>query len=78
MLGAGWIGPKLSALVLARLGKPVREDLSALYTASRAMLRARLSLAHLLDPAPREPEKWGPLADRYASAAEAALTRLGL
>jgi hypothetical protein len=33
-------------------------------------LRARLTLAHLLDRAPREPAKWEPLADRYIGLAE--------
>ena len=63
--GAPWIG----ALVLERcarsLGERTDERLIALYTAFRACIRARLSLAHLLDPAPREPDKWQPLASEY-------------
>jgi hypothetical protein len=31
---------------------------------------ARQALEHLLDPLPRTPEKWLPLAQRYAEAAE--------
>ncbi len=64
-LGAPWIG----ALVLERctrsLGERADDRLIALYTAFRACIRARLSLAHLLDPVPREPEKWQPLASEY-------------
>jgi aminoglycoside phosphotransferase family enzyme len=44
-----------------------------LYEAFRAVLRARLALAHLLDPMPREPAKWQPLARRYLALAEQAL-----
>ncbi len=78
ILGAEWIGPRLMTIVLEDLGQSVPDDLPALYAACRAMLRARLSLAHLLDPVPREPERWRPVADRYADAAEAALKKLGL
>ncbi len=77
ILGADWIGPRLMAMVLEELGQSVPDDLPALYTACRAMLRARLSLAHLLDPVPREPERWRPIADRYADAADSALNKLG-
>jgi aminoglycoside phosphotransferase family enzyme len=78
MLGAARIGPQLTAHVLARLGQHVSGDLVALYTAFRAVLRARQSLSHLLDPVPREPEKWPPLAERYAIAADVALRALGI
>ena len=43
-----------------------------LYTAHRALLRARLAVAHLLDPHPRTPETWLPLAERYLQRALAA------
>jgi uncharacterized protein len=46
------------------------EDLPRLYRVFRAVLRARLCLAHLLDIKPREPSKWEPLADRYLELAE--------
>jgi aminoglycoside phosphotransferase family enzyme len=77
MLGAAWIGPKLVAHVLERLGQAVPDDLVALHTACRAVLRARLSLAHLLDAVPREPQKWRPLAERYLTLGERALACLG-
>jgi hypothetical protein len=52
------------------LGASQDEALIRLYRVFRAVLRARLSLAHLLDPVPREPAKWKPLADRYLDLAE--------
>lgn len=78
MLGASWIGPKLMEQVLARLGERASDDLKAIYTACRAVLRARQCLSHLLDPVVRDPERWRPLADRYAAAADAALARLAI
>ncbi|MBU6528517.1 hypothetical protein JMJ47_003232 [Methylocystis sp. MJC1] len=48
-------------------------DLIWLYAAWRAALRARLSIAHLLDPSPRHPDKWAPLANRYLDLAARAL-----
>jgi aminoglycoside phosphotransferase family enzyme len=47
--------------------------LVSFYAAWRALLRARLCIAHLLDPAPREPAKWEPLASRYLDLAQRAL-----
>jgi hypothetical protein len=35
------------------------------YRIKRAMLRARLSIAHLIDPHPRTPEKWPRLTRSY-------------
>jgi aminoglycoside phosphotransferase family enzyme len=76
MLGAAWIGPRLMAEVMGRLGEHVPVELHLLHTALHASLRARLTLAHVLDPVPRQPEKWRPLAERYAEAAESALASL--
>jgi aminoglycoside phosphotransferase family enzyme len=78
LLGADRIGPAVAEHVLRELGQSVPEDLTAFHVACRALFRMRLTLAHLLDPLPREPEKWRPLADRYAAAADAALTKLGI
>jgi len=47
-----------------------------LYTAQRALLRARLAMAHLLDPQPRSPQKWAPLAQRCVQRALVALDDL--
>ena len=46
------------------------------YRCYRAMLRARLSIAHLLAPRPRTPHKWGPQALAYLRIAEADARRL--
>ena len=73
MAGAPWVGPKLQRGGSLALGDAPVAPLMQLYTALRAALRARLSIAHLLDPAPRTPEKWSPLAQRYIERAQAAL-----
>jgi aminoglycoside phosphotransferase family enzyme len=73
LIGAPSFGPKLIAKTARRLGEPASDRLIALYTAWRAILRARLAIAHLLDPVPRQPEKWEPLASRYLALAEQAL-----
>jgi len=73
ILGAPSIGPTLVERVADQLGDHPPPRLVAFYTAFRAVLRARLSLAHLLDTAPREPAKWEPLASRYLTVAEESL-----
>jgi uncharacterized protein len=72
-LGAGWIGGVIIGRCAASLGHAPPRELLSLYRASRALLRARLALAHLLEPDPRTPEKWKPLALDYVAIAEAAL-----
>jgi aminoglycoside phosphotransferase family enzyme len=72
-LGAPAFGGLVMARVSSRLEPEPPHRLAALYAASRAMLRARLALAHLLDETPRTPEKWEPLASRYLDLAERAL-----
>jgi aminoglycoside phosphotransferase family enzyme len=67
------IGPHLISACTAALGEALPPALMPLYTACRALLRARLILAHLLDPQPRTPGKWPPLARRYVAVAVAAL-----
>ncbi|MBI1868103.1 MAG: hypothetical protein HYS06_07405 [Methylocystis sp.] len=73
LLGAPGVGQAIIAKTAARLGEAAPDRLIALYAACRAVLRARLAIAHLLDPAPRRPEKWEPLANRYLNLAETAL-----
>jgi aminoglycoside phosphotransferase family enzyme len=73
MAGAAWVGPRLVAGCRAALGGDAPAGLWPLYTALRALLRARLALAHLLDPAPRTPGRWAPMAERYVARALAAL-----
>lgn len=71
-LGASWIGT-----VLARRRDDAPLDrLLAFYTIYRACLRARLGLAHLLEPNPRKPKKWVPLARQYIAIAERAIPRM--
>ncbi|MFI5011254.1 MAG: hypothetical protein ACHQAY_02795 [Hyphomicrobiales bacterium] len=70
LLGAEWFGPVLMRKVESMLGDRPDDALLRLYRMFRAVLRARLTLAHLLDRAPREPSKWEPLADRYLELAE--------
>jgi aminoglycoside phosphotransferase family enzyme len=76
MAGAPWIGPRLETGCTAALGDRPPEALMHLYTAHRAMLRARLSMAHLLDPQPHTPQKWQPRAQRYVDRALTALAAL--
>ena len=76
-LGAPQAGAAIVAATAERLGEAPPRPLFALYGACRALLRARLALAHLLDPAPRRKEKWAPLAHRYLALAEARLAAAG-
>jgi len=76
MAGAGWIGPRLVDGCAAALGETPPPALMHLYTARRALLRARLAMAHLLDLQPRIPHKWPPLAARYVERALRALDDL--
>ncbi len=73
LLGASWIGPRLIDGCAAALGDAPPASLLHLYTAARALLRARLSMAHLLEPSPRTPLRWAPQAQRYVDRALAAL-----
>jgi aminoglycoside phosphotransferase family enzyme len=66
---AGWIGRYLTASLTAALDDYPDPALLHLYSAFRAMLRARLAMAHLLDPHPRTPEKWPLLAQDYLARA---------
>jgi len=64
-LGAAWIGECLVSECADILQDRPDRRLLAFYTAYRACLRARLSLAHLLEPNPRTPDKWEPRAREY-------------
>ena len=75
-LGAPYIGTTLISQCAEQLGDNPSERLLAFYTAFRACLRARLALAHLLEPDPRYPEKWLPLAGSYLAIAERASVTL--
>jgi len=74
--GAPWVAQRLFDGVAAALGERPPDALIHLYTANRAVLRARLAVAHLLDPQPRTPERWLPLGGRYLEQAVSALDAL--
>jgi uncharacterized protein len=74
-LGAPDLFRRFAEGMSARLDNPAPMSLIALYGAWRALLRARISFAHLLEPAPRTPSKWTPLAQRYLAIAENLLRR---
>lgn len=78
MAGAPWVGPQLMAGIARQLGERPPEPLMHFYTAHRAMLRARLAMAHLLDAQPRLPDKWPPLAQRYLMRALMACRAIGV
>lgn len=65
LAGAPWIADRLVAGCSAALGDRPPDDLLGLYAACRAMLRARLAMAHLLDVHPRTPGRWPALAAVY-------------
>jgi aminoglycoside phosphotransferase family enzyme len=69
MLGAPAVGTRLRRRVLAGLHDNPPDDLRLFYSSARALLRARLSIAHLLEPHPRTPEKWPRQARRYMAVA---------
>jgi aminoglycoside phosphotransferase family enzyme len=73
MAGASWIGPRLIAGVAKALCDYPQSALMHFYAAHHALLRARLAVSHLLDPEPRTPEKWLPLAQRYVARALVAI-----
>ncbi|WP_245525676.1 hypothetical protein [Mesorhizobium sp. M00.F.Ca.ET.216.01.1.1] len=70
MLGAPWIRPLLIQALESRLPNRPDGNLLAFYGGYRALLRARLCVAHLLEAPVRHPEKWRPLAIRYIKQAE--------
>jgi aminoglycoside phosphotransferase family enzyme len=69
-LDAAWIGERLIERCADGLRDQPLPRLLEFYWTYRACLRARLALAHLLEPDPREPWKWVPLANRYLELAQ--------
>lgn len=57
-LGAHWIGEVLFAVYARETGDRVPDALVGFYRCGRALLRARLAIAHLDDPAVLDPDKW--------------------
>ena len=70
-LGAGGIGGYIRPRVAQALHDRPPCSLYCFYRCHRAMLRARLSIAHLLAPNPRTPEHWRPRALAYLRTAAA-------
>ena len=75
--GAPGFGLRVLARCACALDDAPGHELLRVYTGQRALLRARLALAHLLDPVVREPSRWRPLAAWYLRCADAALQPLG-
>lgn len=70
MLGAAWIRPALLEIVDHAIGHRPEPDIMALYGTFRALLRARLSAAHLLEDNVRRRDEWKPQAMRYLALAD--------
>lgn len=65
MLGAPWVGRDLLSCLAQRLDDHPPDELMRFYRCYRAALRARLTIEHLRDPAPRTPERWPKQARAY-------------
>ncbi len=70
-LGASWASNHLRRRSVRIWGDGASSALFCFYRCYRATLRARLTIAHLLEPTPRTPEKWLPLARDYLRIATA-------
>jgi aminoglycoside phosphotransferase family enzyme len=75
-LGGRWVGEALRRRLATMLGDDAKSGLFLFYRVGRAMLRARLSIAHLLDLHPRTPEKWPKLTQTYLAIASSDARRL--
>jgi aminoglycoside phosphotransferase family enzyme len=64
-LGAGWAGEYCRHRIVQGLHDDPPEALYRFYRCHRAQLRARLAIAHLLEPKPRTPEKWPRVSRAY-------------
>ena len=75
-LGGLWAAERIRRRLARALDDDASSGLFLFYRSHRAMLRARLSIAHLLDANPRTPEKWPRLARIYLKLAAADAARL--
>lgn len=75
-LGAPEAGARIRREALYALAETGPEPLYSFYRCHRAMLRARLSIAHLYDPEACTPAKWPAQARRYLDIAGADARRL--
>lgn len=71
-----WIGPRAWARAQQRLDDMPPHTLYHLYAARRCLLRARFTLAHLLDPPPVDAQQWQRRTAEYIHQAQAELDRL--
>jgi aminoglycoside phosphotransferase family enzyme len=69
MLGEPEAGVRLQRSYETMVGDRPPEQLLAWYTGSRALLRARLSALHSLEPGARSPQAWLAQAERYLAMA---------
>jgi aminoglycoside phosphotransferase family enzyme len=69
-------GARLRRKILWRLGETRSEPLYTYYRSRRALQRARLAIAHLLEPEPRKPEVWPERTRQYLRFALADLEKL--
>lgn len=74
-LGGSWVGQNILDICCRELSPAPPPGLLDFYRSARALLRARLALAHLTEPEPRLPEKWEPRARTYIGLADDALKR---
>jgi hypothetical protein len=75
-LGSLWAAERIRRHLARALDDDPCNGLFLFYRSHRAMLRARLSIAHLFDANPRTPEKWPRLARLYLNLAAADAARL--
>jgi len=75
-LGGLWAAERIRRHLARTMEDDDASGLFLFYRSHRAMLRARLSIAHLLDANPRTPEKWPRLARVYLKLAAADAARL--
>ena len=75
-LGGRWAAERIRRRLARALDDDPSSGLFLFYRSHRAMLRARLSIAHLFDAHPRTPEKWPRLAREYLRLAATDAARL--
>jgi aminoglycoside phosphotransferase family enzyme len=68
-LGAAWAGEYIRRGIARGLHDDPPPELFLFYRCHRATLRARLAIAHLLEPNPRTPAKWPHVARTYLNIA---------
>lgn len=71
-LGADRVLGDMASRISAALADAPPPELLVFHWRYRALLCARLALLHLVEPEPRTPERWRPLAWRYVELAEQA------